>query len=48
VPIAGALRATERSDGELVAQLRNKLQMSLAVCGGRWHEGTHLWLMVTN
>ena len=37
VPIPGSLRAPESSDGKLVAQLRNKLQMCFAVCGGRCH-----------
>ena len=35
VPIPSSLRATEGSDSQLVAQLRNKLQMCFAVRGGR-------------
>jgi len=35
VPIPGSLQATEGSDSQLVAQLRNKLQMCFAVRGGR-------------
>ena len=48
VPVPGALRAALRSDGQLVAELRDKLQVRLTVGGGRYHRRTHLWLMATN